>query len=291
VNTVSRFTIDDAKQYWQGHEAVVRHLDLLRDPDGLSVVCHAGEPLWLNRYYARFQRRVFMELLRLVPRPSPGATALDVGCGAGRWSRILADRGYAVVGIDVQAALLARNRARFPDISFECSSVLDYKAAFPYDLVSSVTVLQHLPFDAQRLAIRRIRESVTVGSNVLVLENVIDQGSHVFANSIGGWRSLFEHADFHMVAVRRYDYSPSLRLVGALRRATSNSLTAQPLASRPPAGRKATGTRGFVRQAPRALVTVANLSAVGVDYLLEAALVALQPPVPCVHAAMLFRAA
>jgi len=287
---VPRFTIDDAKRYWQGHEAIARQLDLRRDPDGLSVVCHSEAPLWLNKYYAHFQRLLFMQLLSLVPQPLPGARALDVGCGAGRWSRILAERGYAVVGIDVQAALLERNRARFPDISFECSSILDHKAALSYDLISSVTVLQHLPFDAQRLAIQRIRESATSGSHVLLLENVVDQGSHVFANSVGGWQRLFEQADFDVVAVRRYDYSPALRMVGALRRAAKTRLIAQPIASRPPSGRSATKTRGLAPQVSRAVVTMANLAAVGADYLLEPALVALQVPVPTVHVAMLFRA-
>ena len=80
-----------------------------------------------------------------------------------------------------------------------------------FDVVSSVTVLQHIPFDEQHTAIRQLRELVKVGGYLLILENIQDQGAHMFAHSMDGWVRLFDQQGFQLVAVRRYDYSPCIR--------------------------------------------------------------------------------
>ncbi len=41
---------------------------------------------------------------------APGSRALDVGCGAGRGARLLQERGYRAVGMDVSSALLGEAR-------------------------------------------------------------------------------------------------------------------------------------------------------------------------------------
>jgi len=41
------------------------------------------------------------------------------------------------------------NRARHPEIEFECVSVQEFEPEEPFDLISSVTVLQHNPFPEQ----------------------------------------------------------------------------------------------------------------------------------------------
>src|SRR6186713_3075301 len=44
----------------------------------------------------------------------PGWRVLDVGCGAGSFLRLVADRGAAPSGIDASAALVELARARLP---------------------------------------------------------------------------------------------------------------------------------------------------------------------------------
>lgn len=50
---------------------------------------------------------------------------LDAGCGAGRMSRYLADRGCRVEGIDLSPNMIARARRDHPDLPFTVGSLLE----------------------------------------------------------------------------------------------------------------------------------------------------------------------
>ena len=50
--------------------------------------------------------------------PHPPAAVLDVGCGAGRTTIGLANRGYHPIGIDLSEVLLGKARARYPRVEF-----------------------------------------------------------------------------------------------------------------------------------------------------------------------------
>jgi SAM-dependent methyltransferase len=207
------------RTYWEVHSRNWTEIDYVADPGGLGNVCHPGEARWVNEYYGRFQRKIYEGLLAKVPWVAANSHALDVGCGAGRWCRLLADYGYHTVGIDLQPELLEQNRRRFSDIEFVRSAIQDFRSERSFELISSVTVLQHLPFDEQAIAIRKMRELTKQGGFVIALENIADQGQRVFANAIENWRALFSSCSFNLIAIRRYDYSPFTRSISALRRA------------------------------------------------------------------------
>lgn len=59
------------------------------------------------------EARRLADLIELTAEPESGARVLDVGCGRGRHSRILAARGYTVTGVDLSenAIRTARRRA------------------------------------------------------------------------------------------------------------------------------------------------------------------------------------
>jgi ubiquinone/menaquinone biosynthesis C-methylase UbiE len=50
--------------------------------------------------------------------PRPPSRVLDIGCGAGRTTIGLSERGFDVLGIDLSTALLDVARRRFPSIAF-----------------------------------------------------------------------------------------------------------------------------------------------------------------------------
>jgi 2-polyprenyl-3-methyl-5-hydroxy-6-metoxy-1,4-benzoquinol methylase len=267
--------------HWRAHAARWGDVDYDVDPDGIGNVCLAGAPLWLNHYYARFQRMVYDRLLALVPRPRPGARALDIGCGAGRWCARLVRAGYATTGIDLQEPLIVANAARHPDARFECVAIQDYAPRDRFDLLSSVTVLQHQPYDQQEIALRRLRALSKDGGHLIAMENVRDQGRHVFSRTIAGWCEQFESAGFRVLHTYRYDYSPAARALGSARRVLGPTLRA-----RPAHGVEGTGAGGAMYGVDRALRRVA----VSLDTVVEPVLIRARLALPTVHCGFVCRA-
>ena len=54
----------------------------------------------------------------LVASYAPPASVLDAGCGTGRVAIELSRRGHAVVGVDVDEAMLEAARAKAPDLAW-----------------------------------------------------------------------------------------------------------------------------------------------------------------------------
>jgi SAM-dependent methyltransferase len=260
------------------------HIDALSDPDGLGNVCHPGQPLWLNRYYAAGQRQAFSSLLEDVPPPTAKARALDVGCGTARWSRLLDERGYEVTGIDLQEEVIERNRRLFPQIRFVPTSAQEFMDDIGYALVTSVTVLQHIPFEEQATVVNRLRDLLTVGGHAVFLENIHDQAPHVFSRSLAGWLDLFQSSGLRPLRVRRYDYNPSLRLAAWIkaslmgRRHEPNLSPETYLTNRP-----LSHPRRLARTAARVLDRVA----LSVDSVIEVELVRRGSELPSIHCGFL----
>lgn len=85
-------------------------------------------------------------LLAIVERWfAPGARVLEAGAGSGKWLKALDGRGYAVEGIEINAANIERFRAVWPDIPFTQGDVerLPYDDA-AFDAVLSLGVVEHL---------------------------------------------------------------------------------------------------------------------------------------------------
>jgi SAM-dependent methyltransferase len=98
---------------------------------------------------------------------APGR-ALDLGCGAGRSSIWLAERGWQVTGVDFSDAALELARAARPDADWVLADLREYEpAAAAYDLVLLLYV--HVPPDERRAILRRAARALAPGGTVLVL--------------------------------------------------------------------------------------------------------------------------
>jgi SAM-dependent methyltransferase len=95
------------------------------------------------------------------------ATALDVGCGEGRFCRRLREMGVAAVGVDPTVALIERARALDPDGDYRVgrAEALDFADA-EFDLVVSYLSLIDIP--DIRAAIPEMARVLKPGGTLLI---------------------------------------------------------------------------------------------------------------------------
>jgi SAM-dependent methyltransferase len=82
-----------------------------------------------------------------------------------------------------------------------------------FDFALSVTVLLHLPRDAQRRAIGEIARVLKPGGSFLMLEmvNRVADRAHVFPNAVAAWQSTLRDAGFEVLHTGGEGYAPLLR--------------------------------------------------------------------------------
>jgi cyclopropane fatty-acyl-phospholipid synthase-like methyltransferase len=95
----------------------------------------------------RDQFKNLPHLEELAARLRPGAPVLDVGCGAGvPVARFLAERGFAVTGLDLSPVQVALAREHVPGASFDvCDMRAVQPGAYAVDAVVSFYAIFHTP--------------------------------------------------------------------------------------------------------------------------------------------------
>jgi 2-polyprenyl-3-methyl-5-hydroxy-6-metoxy-1,4-benzoquinol methylase len=140
---------------------------------GLAAVCSYGMPEFYNRMIHSCQRLALEPWLDI----KPGTRVLDVGCGVGRWSSMLAQRGAIVTGMDLSPTMIeeAKRRAQANGVSDRCrflvQDLAQLDAGDQFDLVIGVTVLQHILDPASlREAVQRMRAHLSPQGRMVLLE-------------------------------------------------------------------------------------------------------------------------
>lgn len=127
---------------------------------------NAAHPWDHNAHYHRW-------ILRQLPRRA--GTALDVGSGCGDLARLLSTRAEVVRGIDADPAIVDRARTltgpALP-VSFTVGDALTDVPPGPYDVITSVASLHHLPFTE---ALSCFRSHLAPGGAVIVVGLACEQ--------------------------------------------------------------------------------------------------------------------
>lgn len=150
-----------------------------------------------------------------------GRRALDVGCGAGRYTVMLADRYEDVVGVDVAPAMIEiaeRDRSR-PNIRYQVRDVMTMTPERDdrFDLVIVLSCVMHV--GPPQLVLSHLRRLVATGGTLLVLETVWQpgwgsrewQGDFAFRAARAAWDATGDVND--VVAALEFGLSPALREV------------------------------------------------------------------------------
>jgi SAM-dependent methyltransferase len=207
----SALTAKDAQRYWEERAKAFAW----RDDDGWAAVCHRGAPLEYNRFIDWAQRRAFRSMLRRADIRPP-AKALDIGCGTGRWTRLLHELGFEVQGFDVAPSMVARAAEIAPTIPFGVASATSVPVQDEsVDLLVCITVLHHLPLSEQEEAVAEIARVLRPGGRclALILVKTLPSGSWCFPRSRGDWIQLFQRQSMDLVHASGEEYlSPAVLL-------------------------------------------------------------------------------
>ena len=138
---------------------------------------HTWDP---ERYlaYADERGRPFVELVQRIGADAP-ARVVDLGCGPGNLTRLLAERWPAaeVTGVDSSPEMVERARADVPGIAFEVGDLREWSPTEPVDVLVSNATLQWLPdhLDLLPRLVERVRPG---GWFAFQVPGNVDEPSH-----------------------------------------------------------------------------------------------------------------
>ncbi|WP_146140246.1 class I SAM-dependent methyltransferase [Alsobacter soli] len=165
---------EDSIRQWSGiFDALARE-----KPEAGVALYALGDPGLLDR-----ASREIVDALQDWACAGPGSSVLDLGCGIGRLSRVLAEGGAEVTGADVSAGMVEEARRRCADldrVTFLQTSGHDLAGLVDgrFDLVLAVDVFPYLVQAGGNTAARHVAEAARVlrMGGRLVIANVSYRG-------------------------------------------------------------------------------------------------------------------
>jgi trans-aconitate 2-methyltransferase len=151
-------------------------------------------PSWDSVQYLQFEdarTRPAQDLLARVPLPAPN-TVVDVGCGPGNSTRLLAERwpNASVIGLDASAEMLARAREVVAEATYVEADLRNWSPETPVDLVFSNATLQWV--EDHPAALDHLLGWLAPGGALAVqMPDNFDQPSHVLMRHVASrdrWR-------------------------------------------------------------------------------------------------------
>ena len=144
-----------------------------------------------DRYlsYADERARPFVELLARVRTPSP-ATVVDLGCGPGNLTRMLAERwpDAAITGVDSSPAMIERARAEADGIEWRLADVREWTGSA--DVIVTNATLQWVPDHLELLP--RLAAGVR-GTLAVQVPGNFAEPSHVLREELAAEEPYREH--------------------------------------------------------------------------------------------------
>ena len=155
----------DMREYWE--------MRAKKGADIYEMVCAYGAPHQFNEIMDKIQNSCLSTLLNQISDIS-GKKVLEIGCGVGRWAYFMVEKKKArYIGVDISPRMIEIATREVPKGNFY---VIDgEKLDFPdnyFDLVFSVTVLHHIPYDKKEKMISEICRVTKKGGYIIILEDI-----------------------------------------------------------------------------------------------------------------------
>jgi ubiquinone/menaquinone biosynthesis C-methylase UbiE len=172
-----------AKEYWTALAQGASSTDV----SAFAPVLHPHAPAWFNRLIDDLQFRAIRRALA-IGGVHHGARMLDVGCGTGRWVRRYQELGLAPIGVDATLTMLRLARERGETVPLVAGEAGHLPFADEqFDVVSDITVIQHIPTSIQTHALNEMTRVLKTGGRLILMELIRGEGAHIFPRTAQGW--------------------------------------------------------------------------------------------------------
>lgn len=166
----------------------------------------AYETQWNANLYDNKHNYVFKygeDVVRLLA-PQNGERILDLGCGTGYLTHLIAKTGPRITGIDNSPAMIERAQAMYPDLDFRLMSATDLHFDTPFDAVFSNATL-HWVLDKE-CAVEQVAQVLKPGGRF-----VLEMGAkgNVEEIVVATRKVLTRHGYYGNAAIQLW-YFPSL---------------------------------------------------------------------------------
>lgn len=225
--------VEDIKQSLRRAEPAAATLAQRRIP-ALDLQSHA---YWQNaqstflaseEYYATKEK----VLKRTLQALGPVASAIDIGCGTGRYTLLLAQYAADVQAYDVSAGLVSQAQETaaangVQNIGFHCAEIERVLPAQTFDLVACMGVTSCVIDDLAFLAtIDRLMQLSRPGGHVLLVDTLSTRHGHVSTDASGYVAHYRAATDYRKILERRgLELTSSTVLTTAEDRGLINSLS------------------------------------------------------------------
>jgi SAM-dependent methyltransferase len=209
---MKKLTQTEASRYWRSvHGAAATDL---------AAVCFPDRTQAFNRFFDRVQRHAVRRCLAHLGIAVEGRRVLDWGCGRGRWLGFFAARQATAVGVDISADAAKICQGKGFVVCQGSIAALPF-ADCSFDVVSSITVIQHVVPEDQEAAIRELQRVLKPGGHAVLIENTSeDPSGHVWGMPVLRWRELFNRS--RLVFAENHYFVPLFRLLWRVRLVTSS---------------------------------------------------------------------
>ncbi|CRM09819.1 Trans-aconitate 2-methyltransferase [Pseudomonas sp. 37 R 15] len=148
---------------------------------------------WSAKQYTMFEQqrtRPVRDLVAAIPNTDVG-TAVDLGCGPGNSTQVLAERfpHAHITGMDSSDDMLRDARKRLPALSFELADIGAWRPAQRFDVILANASLQWLP-DHATLYPHLVNQLTPSGTLAVQTPDNLDEPAHRLAREVaaqGPW--------------------------------------------------------------------------------------------------------
>ena len=109
--------------------------------------------LYSNTTHQQF----IQEFLSFLPQSS---MVLDAACGAGRYVPFLLEKGHSIIGIDQSQGMLARAKAKFPDVQFDHLGLQEMAYREVFDGAICLDAMENVPPEDWPLVLRNFHRAL-----------------------------------------------------------------------------------------------------------------------------------